>query len=448
MSRTIGIYGPLLGIIVFELLFLFFSGIYLSNETILMLALANGLAFVIAISADSFGFLCLMLAWLAFDNGPIKAEIGIATFTPFMGGILVLALVVAIRVTIGGKRFPFTPTDIAVLLLLLTYSVSTSQAENIIDSGYLAVHGLLLPACSYFAIKGLVTNPAELRRALGFLLTGLLAFCSAAAVAAALGMASRRDTLGRDAIGIATMGVTVVCYLLYGFQRARAQRILGALIGAAPTVGLFARGYMVGLLASRFIFGAIRKGLAVTVLVTFLVLTVAGTAFFTFSPELFRPHGYSLSKENSEERLKNPEYWKAGAYDRLIAFRWAEQDFVNHPIFGTGLYRGPEGGATTHNFHWEWLQYGGLFGYILYASVFLCHFTRMGRVAPGNRIVAASLTLLLLILINGLMNGFMHGIMPIFAFIAMGIAEAEAAVQTAEEEAPQEARPILLATAR
>ena len=447
MSRTIGIYASLLGVIAFEVLFYVLSGIYLSPQTLMMIAAAHGLVFALAIGADSFGFLCLILAWLAFDGGPIKASIGAATFTPFMAGSLILALIVAARVLVGGKRFPFSSTDLGILLLLLTYSVSTSLAEILIDSGYLAVHGLLVPACIYFGVKGLASTPGELRRALGWLLGGLVAFCFAATVAAALGFASRRSTLGRDAIAVATIGVTVVCYLLYGFRSAPWMRVLGSFVGVAPIIALLARGYMVGLVLSGFIHAAIRRGWALTLLLVFLVSTLGTTAFFTLNPEPFRPHSYSFAKENTEERVTNPEYWKAGIYSRLVIFQSSAEDFRAHPIFGTGLYRGAEGGATTHNFHWEWLQYGGIFGYVSYLFIFISHFYRMGKIAPQNKIVAASLTLLLLILANGLMNGFMHGVMPVFAFIAMGIAEAEAATETEEEPAAQQAKPLVWATA-
>ncbi|MGA7799798.1 MAG: hypothetical protein WCC36_03225, partial [Gammaproteobacteria bacterium] len=111
------------------------------------------------------------------------------------------------------------------------------------------------------------------------------------------------------------------------------------------------------------------------------------------------------------------------------------EDFANHPIFGTGIFRGDKA-IVRHNFHVEWLEYAGLSGYILWIVLFLYHYRRFGELARKDRYVAANLLVILLILADGVTNPFTVGVMPVFAFLAMGLNEARRRLYVGAEHAP------------
>ena len=115
--------------------------------------------------------------------------------------------------------------------------------------------------------------------------------------------------------------------------------------------------------------------------------------------------------------------WKEALYWRAFSYHEGIANFSSAPVFGVGLYKG-EVYVTRHNFHVEWLEYGGIVGYLLYTGSFLLHFLSFSAYATFDRFIAINLLILLVILSNSFTNGFMHGIMPYIAFVIIGFNEA------------------------
>nr|MDA3868644.1 hypothetical protein [Gammaproteobacteria bacterium] len=132
---------------------------------------------------------------------------------------------------------------------------------------------------------------------------------------------------------------------------------------------------------------------------------------------------YDKEIEFSAERLTNVDFLLGTIYGRALSYRGGIDSFLASPIFGNGLFRG-EYMVTQHNFHVEWLQYGGMIGYILYAVVLISHAIRMRRSAQRDHWIAANLVTMILILANCVTNGLMHGVMPYVLFLLMGLNEA------------------------
>jgi O-antigen ligase len=112
-------------------------------------------------------------------------------------------------------------------------------------------------------------------------------------------------------------------------------------------------------------------------------------------------------------------------YGRARLFAVGLEEFTKAPIFGNGLHRdvasfkGRE--VIWHNFHVEWLEYGGLIGYTLYVGLLVLHFRGVSRAARFHRALAVNLTVVFTILVNGLTNSFTAGISPVLGFLFMGL---------------------------
>jgi O-antigen ligase len=389
--------------------------------------------------------LIAVLAWLPFSVGAATFEVGPVTLTLYIVGVLLLIPVALFRALFSAGPYGFRLIDLQIILLCGAYLTSTLLSRDPRGTGYLAVHAILIPVCSYFVTKTLVRTDAEYRRGIAALVAGFSCFglLSCAAFVAS-GMAVRVRFLSRDAIAISTMSITALIALAAFRSSPPLWRVAAGAANVSGLAASMARSYLVLLVAAPALWRAVRSGFALVLLLLLLIVSLAGTLFLSWNPDLMKARGWNPGRENSAERLTNIEYWKEGLHGRLLTFRESLRQFEAAPIFGTGM-RPPDDqqASTVHNFHLEWLEYGGLTGYLLYAGLLLAHFAAARRAARTDPWCAANLTCMLLILANGLTNGMMHGIMPYVLFLLLGFNEARLTMLiTAPEETGAATEPL------
>lgn len=369
--------------------------------------------------------LCAVLAWLPFSVGAATFEVGFVTLTVFITGILFLVPMAIYRKFFGPYPFGLRPIDLQIILLCTSYLTSTLFARNPLGASYLAVHAILVPVASYYVIKALVETEEEYRQTITALTIGFSAFSMVALVAFIdSGMTMRVRVLSRDAIAVSTMSMAALVILFLFTTASRLIRGLGVLANLGGLVASMARSYLVLLFLAPGIWRIIRAGRGLLLIVIFLGVSLGGTIFLSSNSELMKAKGWNPGQENGLERLTNIEYWKEGLHSRLLTFRESLRHFEAAPIFGTGLRPADELGSTVHNFHLEWLEYGGVVGYLLCAGILLSHFMSCQKIAVTDSWCAGNLAMMTLLFANGLTNGMMHGLMPYLFFILLGLNEA------------------------
>jgi hypothetical protein len=369
--------------------------------------------------------LCAALAWLPFSVGAATFEVGLVTLTLYITVILFLIPMAVYRKLFGPYRFGLRPIDFQIILLSTSYLTSTFFARNPLGAGYLAVHAIFVPVASYYVIKALVETEKEYRHSVTALTIGFSVFCMVALVAFIdSGMTMRVRVLSRDAIAVSTMSMAALVILFLFTTAPRFIRGLGVLSNLGGLLASMTRSYLVLLFLAPGIWRIIRAGRGLLLIVIFLGVSLGGTLFLSSNSELMKGKGWNPGQENGLERLTNIEYWKEGLHGRLLTFRESLRHFETAPIFGTGLRPPDELGSTVHNFHLEWLEYGGVVGYLLCAGILLSHFMSCQKVAVADSWCAGNLTMMTLLLANGLTNGMMHGLMPYLFFILLGLNEA------------------------
>jgi hypothetical protein len=158
----------------------------------------------------------------------------------------------------------------------------------------------------------------------------------------------------------------------------------------------------------------------------FFVFTFAITTGLAGLTDELKPDRYFTGEDKvqiSSERITNPDHWRYTLYNRAVAFEGGLQSFMDNPIFGQGLYAS-FGGTTQHNFNIEWLEYGGVVGYVLFLAFFMGHVVRAAPYTARDPVLQTNLTLLLGVLSNALFNGIMHGFIALVVFLVVGLSEA------------------------
>lgn len=372
-------------------------------------------------------FLGLVLAWLPFSVGLFIFEIGSITFTVYIIALLLLVPSCFFNIYMNRKKYVFRWQDLMIVFVCMTFLISTVTSSQPVQSGYLAFHSIFVPVLGYFVIKSLITDERKYLVAYRLMLVGLVVFCFIAFIAFVReGMKARVEVFSRDSIAIATFSIAGLVYFLYSGAWKRTIGLAGTLVCLAGLISSLSRGYVLFLLFSPLIERLVKGGRNLVLIIVFLIITFFGTVLLSTWPDIVKPQGnYSTKYENTLERITNVNYWKTGLHGRLLYFRESLSAFTDSPAFGIGLRTQKGWGSTTvHNFHIEWLLYGGVFGYLLYALLFIFHFHDCQRYAKEDTFCAINLTTIVLIMINALANGLMHGVMPYIVFTMMGFNEA------------------------
>ncbi|WKZ11750.1 MAG: O-antigen ligase family protein [Gammaproteobacteria bacterium] len=421
---TLQIYGIAAALIVVAWASLGALGMDPGGDGRMLLTAVAALILTPAMLRDPFGMLCLILFLLPFSLGVLQIEIGIVTFNPYTLGIMAALLVAVAGLGMGRLRYRSAPEDLGVLLLGISFLLSTLRAHDKVQAGFLAFHGVFIPVVTYFALKTLVHTPDQYRKALVAFVGGITAFALYGLFEFARNPV-RLHVLNMPSISAAALLTTGLIVIMYSGWWRKPLAMLAALVLFGALLATFSRGYLVLLLLTPLFFRILRRGHATTLIVAMLVASLLGTLLLVQTSEMFEVEGLDKGQEQTAERLTDPGFWLNSLYGRGRYYAVGLQEFARSPFLGNGFHQNfvsTAGRAVVwHNFHVEWLEYGGLSAYLLYVTVLILHFRGMSRAARTRRAVAVNLTAFFVILLNGLTNSFTAGISPILGFLLMAL---------------------------
>ncbi len=369
---------------------------------------------------DVLTLLCFGLVMLPFLHSLLRIEVGIITFNPYTLSILAMVPMVFLRMFFGRGRYGFNAQDIAIFALSVVYMTASLLSTDLVGAGYRGFHALFIPVISYFVLKGMVQSEDDYARIVMALVLGVVIF-SVVVLLQYMVTFKRGEVAGMPPIGASALTISATFVLVCTAWRRRAIAKLFIGTSMAALVVSFSRVFMTVFLLSWFLWKVIRRGFAFYLMLALLAGGMLGTILLASIEVPYEAGEHDKAKASTMERVINPEYWKYTLAGRSHYYREGFKVFLQNPILGTGFQRDKK---VRHSAHLEWLEYGGMVGYLLYASVFLTHFWRCRKQAKIDPFVAVNLLIVTAVLLNGSTNPFTLGIGPYLAFIAMGLNEA------------------------
>lgn len=347
----------------------------------------------------------------------VKFEAGGITIDLFMILLFLAALVAVIGLVLGRYRFTPNWTDFWVFVLGLSFLKSTWAAEDLMESGYLVLHSLYLPILLYALIRVLVVSGRGLAWLLGAGL-GMGLITAGTAIWVAVTTGTRPFVFDVAPIGAASLIASV---LIVGIALRWYSTLVKGLTLAFLASGLLATFSRIFILMVVFVpamLKFVRSGRLRALFIFVWAASLLVTLVITTQGPSLEPAEVEKEEIRSMARIFNWDTYEHALYGRAFSYREGLETFRQYPFFGTGMTR-DDTGATRHNFHIQWLEYGGLVGYFAYLMVFLSF---LGRYSSRSisRFEAGAGVAMLIILANGVTNGFMHGVMPNAAFFLMG----------------------------
>lgn len=422
--NTLLIYGIATGVIALCWALLWSVGMEQRNDGRMILLTVAVPALIIAFFRDPFGMLCLIVFSLPFSLGVLQVEIGIITFSPYTIGIIAALCLALAGVLLGKLRYRPVAEDLLALLLGFSFLLSTLGAKDVAEGGYLAFHGVFIPIVTYFTVKTLVGTPEQYRKIVIAFVGGITAFALYGVVEFAL-QPQRLKILNMSSISAAALITSALIVIIYsGWWRHLLAKLAVVLLLVA-LITTFARGYLVLLLLTPLFFWVFRRGYGQMFITLMLIGSLIGTLIFSQMPTVFSTGQVDRESEQTAERLTDIDYWKQALYGRAVHYAEGLEKFAESPILGNGFHMGTDKldvrAVVWHNFHVEWLEYGGLMGYMLYMLLLILHFGGVARAARDDRVVAVNLVVVVTVLLNGLTNSFTAGLSPYLGFLFIAL---------------------------
>ena len=426
MKKTLITYGISGSILILIASVLLVSGVNLSKDGAQFLAPVAAVIILVAFVLDSFGMLCILLMILPFSRGVLQIELGIITFNPYTLGIVAFFVISIAGIIFGKLRYKITAEDWLMASLSVMFLISTLYAKDLTDAGFLAFHAVFIPVITYFVIKVTIQKDDQYIQALIFFVVGIVLF-AVSALYIFYQDPSRLKIFGQSSISAAGMFSVAIMIVLYlGWWQNWVGKL--ALLILLPALLItFARGYLVLVLISPVFYIIIRRGKAFHLISAMLLISLVGTlmlAAVSELPELLKGQGRSKD-EQTAERMTDVTMWVSALYGRGMHYKEGLKEFRKSPIIGNGFHQGSDKkgvrAVVWHNFHVEWLEYGGIFAYLLYISLFLSHYYKNAKQAVDDKYSAINLTIIFVLLTNGLTNSFTAGITPYLGFIFMAM---------------------------
>ncbi|MES9940613.1 MAG: O-antigen ligase family protein [Candidatus Thiodiazotropha sp. 6PLUC2] len=355
------------------------------------------------------------------SKGPVSYELGVVTFHPYSLCMLIVLPFAIWRTAQKPSSYGFRMIEMVIILLALSYLQSTLLSETMLKSGRLAFHALFIPIVSYFICKALIRNEKEYLIAMKFLIGSILLF-SVATIVLYIQTGLRPVVLEIQPIGVSALVIVAFFYFLYNKNQWNIFKITGLLIVSSALILSMSRVYILfSIVSPVFIKLLKKKAVIIWSLMFFLTLTM--TLVFTYTVEDYSMAHTSADGAKTMERMYDAKHVLRALAGRAYVYKVALKDFWDSVVFGVGIRVG-EIQVTPHNYHVEWLQYGGVIGYLLYALIFIFHAKNISKYIRNDSYLQVNGLILLGTMTNSLTNGFMHGIMPYIAFIIMGLSEA------------------------
>lgn len=385
------------------------------------------------------GLFYASLVWLSFDR-LYEVEIGVVSFTGFYLAIIVLSVLASIQVAIGRSRFRWTPVDSAIAAVGVLYLPSTLLSDDYMTAGFLAFRGIFIPVLTYFVAKALLQTDAQIRRAI-FAYSAGLAVLSAVAVVQLVSTGERPIPLGQDPVSVASLaGLPLMIGLFSGQQLAnRRWRVLLVAAGGLGVMVSLTRAYWIFAVLSPFVFRLFRKRKAFQLTLGMFVVSLLATLVVTLSwSSYFGDARVNFHETRGIERILNWEHWRVSMDQRIqYMYKPSLESFLESPLLGNGLVVQEGVKTTTHNFHLEWLESGGMLGYLAFVSIYLLSFFGLSKdEAAHDRLLIAIGLATFALLLSGLTNGVMHSVIPICLMLNLGMASARSSTRTSGARSP------------
>ena len=409
------------------------------------LAIVGVLALLLAIALDLPGLLGILVMVMPFSLGIMQFELGIVTFNPYTLGIICLFILSAGKLISGRSRLRLTSQDALVAALSASFLASTVFAPDTIKAGFLAFHAIFIPIITYFAVKANIQSDDDYRKVEFFFLGGITMLALFALwVFFVESTQARLQIFGQSSISLAALFSVALILIIYGRLW---RHWLGKLVVVVLALALFttfARGFIVLILISPLFYALIRRGRGTALLTTMLVLSLIGTLLLAATPD-FLNADVTQSEQKSEQtiiRLTNPNLWINALRGRGALYNEGLSRFLESPLLGNGFSEpfdnrlGVRTPVVWHNFHVEWLEYGGLFGYLIYVALLLIHFSRYRQIARIDYATAVNLLIIFLLLTNGLTNSFTAGITPYLGFLFIALNDSRRSVLSRDARSP------------
>lgn len=397
--------------------------------------LINGILALLICLTNPYILFIGVASYLPFIQTSIRVEIGVITFTPFSLGMILLTGLALVRKVLLNKPLNLGRSDLFLVLICASFLVSTVFAKDIMDSGLIAFKSIFIPVLCMFTARIMLDTPGKYRQFVRIFLISLVLF-GVAAIYSYLASGRRAIPFGVQPIGTGALLYASVCFLATTKYFPRLLRYVAmglCLIGMAMT---YSRVLILVTLASPVIYLIIRRGKSLLMFTAFFIFTLSSTLLLVANIEFFIPDRYFASDQeihDSSERVTNIDHWKLSLYQRILTFDESLERFQESPLFGTGLQSSFFGATTQHNFNMEWLEYGGIFGYILLLAFYLSHVQRVARAAVHDRVLCTNLLVLFGIFCNAFFNGIFHGFNAPLAYLVMGLSEARMSFPAPED---------------
>jgi hypothetical protein len=369
---------------------------------------------------------CFIASFFPFSSAGLELEVGVVTLNPYSLGIMLMVPIGLLHKTVHNHRLPLHGSDLCLLLACMLLMVSTLLGENLIRGGFIAFNAVFIPVLAMLCIRLMVQNEMEYGLLVRVMLAMILLF-GAIAISFYAQTGTRVTPLNTRPISAASCLVLAIFYYALGKYYPRPFRIaafLFCLLGFALT---FSRVFTLVMLLSPLMYLAIKRGKAFLLFLGFFAGTLVLTIFLVAAADMFRPQSYTYKEglHKSSERLTDTDDMHLALYGRILTYKQGLDAFLERPFVGTGPRPSfTATGTTQHNFTVEWLEYGGLIGYILFVGFFLLHVKRVGALARDDLYLRINLLVLIAVMANAFFNGIMHGLMPYVAFTAIGLSEA------------------------
>lgn len=367
-----------------------------------------------------FKIFLITIGFLPFSYGIGNFEIGVVTLNPYIAGIVLVFLYGLFGLVMGYSRSLVGGHDVFLIMLAFTFLASTVLADNVLEAGFLAFHALFVPIITYFSVRAIIVNDGRYISVVQVFVISVTAF-ALYYIYHFLLVESRVKVLGLPPIGVATLTSAALIFAFGMRNRVFVKPMLAVL--AVALLLTLSRAYLLSMLLIPVLWRLLKKRKSIPVFLVFMVSGLLLTVVVAYNAEHFRPVHYDKSLEFTADRLTDINFLLGTIYGRAVSYKEGIDAFLSAPLFGHGLFKG-EYMVTQHNFHIEWLQYGGMIGYLLYFMVLYIHVKRMEKVAAMDQWIGLGLLAMFVILANSLTNGIMHGIMPLVLFMVMGLNEA------------------------
>ena len=379
----------------------------------------------------------LMVLCLPFSIGGWSIEIAGVEFHPYIIMVVSLFPVALVMAGTGYAKLQVRLIDWLIAALALSFLATTLITETDRSGWRLAFRALFVPIASYLICRVSIRSEGVYRRAISAAGIGFV-ILAGGTLLTFIEQRVRPFVFSMPPIGVATLLMMGLVYLLYQRHVNSIVRLLGTTFFGVAFLVTLSRVYLLAVLVSPILNFACRRWLVLVwsvVLSTALIVTLA----FTYGADLSQYSAAGTEGQDTVERMVAWRHIERAMLGRAFVYRESLQKLDDNLVFGGGIRVG-DFQVTPHNFNVEWLEYGGVLGYLLFAAVFLANASSAAKFQNRDVELSVLNLILLIIILNSLTNGFMHGVMPFAAFILLGMTQARISLLTTAKDARQKPR--------